>query len=299
MAAFYRLWVIILLLITPTAYAINGIIYQPQLRDMAGNDEDWQQLMSQLRQQKFDTLVVQWTRYGDAFQTPQQQKWLQQRLLLAHQTGLRLVVGLYSDPEFFKRQSQPAAALENYLNRLRYQDVQLAKTWLALLGEQTIAGWYISAEIDDLNWRTEARQSQAIQWLKQTQQQLMQIANKPVYISSFFAGNMLPADYQQLITQLSNTGVHVWLQDGAGVAKLTAAERRLYLDSIAGCGKSAPAAGVVYEIFQQKSADVFQAQPLTNRQLAPIMAQLSRCNKDKLLFSLRYLPQAKGTVLYH
>lgn len=56
-----------LLLVSPFSFAMKGIIWQPQNRDSQVTDTQWQGLMSQLRLQGFDTLVLQWTRYGDAF----------------------------------------------------------------------------------------------------------------------------------------------------------------------------------------------------------------------------------------
>lgn len=56
-----------MLLVSPFSFAMKGIIWQPQNRDSQVTDTQWQGLMSQLRLQGFDTLVLQWTRYGDAF----------------------------------------------------------------------------------------------------------------------------------------------------------------------------------------------------------------------------------------
>ncbi len=71
--------------------------------------------MSQLRFQGFDTLVLQWTRYGDAFTQPEQRTLLFKRAAAAQQTGLKLIVGLNANPEFFMHQKQSSAALESYL----------------------------------------------------------------------------------------------------------------------------------------------------------------------------------------
>lgn len=47
-------------------------------------------------------------------------------------------------------------------------------------------GWYISAEIDDLNWRDVSVRAPLLKWLKDSRQMLQAVADKPVYISSFF-----------------------------------------------------------------------------------------------------------------
>ncbi len=90
-----------LLLVSPFSFAMKGIIWQPQNRDSQVTDTQWQGLMSQLRLQGFDTLVLQWTRYGDAFTQPEQRTLLFKRAAAAQQAGLKLIVGLNADPEFF------------------------------------------------------------------------------------------------------------------------------------------------------------------------------------------------------
>ncbi len=135
-----------LLLVSPFSFAMKGIIWQPQNRDSQVTDTQWQGLMSQLRLQGFDTLVLQWTRYGDAFTQPEQRALLFKRAAAAQQAGLKLIVGLNADPEFFMHQKQSSAALESYLNRLLAADLQQARLWSAAPGV-TPDGWYISAEI--------------------------------------------------------------------------------------------------------------------------------------------------------
>ena len=72
-----------LLLVSPFSFAMKGIIWQPQNRDSQVTDTQWQGLMSQLRLQGFDTLVLQWTRYGDAFTQPEQRTLLFKRAAAA------------------------------------------------------------------------------------------------------------------------------------------------------------------------------------------------------------------------
>ena len=196
-----------LLLVSPFSFAMKGIIWQPQNRDSQVTDTQWQGLMSQLRLQGFDTLVLQWTRYGDAFTQPEQRTLLFKRAAAAQQAGLKLIVGLNADPEFFMHQKQSSAALESYLNRLLAADLQQARLWSAAPGI-TPDGWYISAEIDDLNWRSEAARQPLLTWLNNAQRLISDVSAKPVYISSFFAGNMSPDGYRQLLEQVGSFFVH-------------------------------------------------------------------------------------------
>lgn len=279
--------------------AMTAVIYQPQLRDRSIALPRWQQLMGQLHQQGFDTLVLQWTRYGDAFNDKQGQEWLMQRADAARHAGLKLIVGLHADPDFFTRQIQPPAAQENYLNQLLYRDLEQARQWRAAGAH--IDGWYLSAEVDDLHWRTDESRARLLAWLASSRRQLTTIADKPVAISSFFAGNMTPDGYRQLVSEMAATGVKIWVQDGAGVGKLSATERQLYLNRSLFEG-AAPGAGAVYEIFRQTSgADAnFSAQPVSEQAFRQILnrSRSESHGKDRLFFSLRYLPLARG-ILEH
>ena len=286
-----------LLLVSPFSFAMKGIIWQPQNRDSQVTDTQWQGLMSQLRLQGFDTLVLQWTRYGDAFTQPEQRALLFKRATAAQQAGLKLIVGLNADPEFLMHQKQSSAALESYLNRLLAADLQQARLWSAVPGV-TPDGWYISAEIDDLNWRSEAARQPLLTWLNNAQRLISDVSAKPVYISIFFAGNMSPDGYRQLLEQVKATGVNVWVQDGSGVDKLTAEQRERYLQASADCQSSAPASGIVYELFVAGKGKTFTAKPKPDAEIASLLAKRSSCGKDTLYFSLRYLPVAQSILEY-
>ncbi len=124
------------------------------------------------------------------------------------------------------------------------------------------------------------------------------VSAKPVYISSFFAGNMSPDGYRQLLEHVKATGVNVWVQDGSCVDKLTAEQRERYLQASADCQSSAPASGIVYELFVAGKGKTFTAKPKPDAEIASLLAKRSSCGKDTLYFSLRYLPVAHGILEY-
>ena len=289
---------VLLSFLSPQAFAMNGIFWQPQLRDNAVSEADWCSLMQKVRLRGFDTLVMQWTRYGDAFTTVSDRARLLQKAQAARAAGLKVVIGLNADPDFFSRQKQPLAALENYLRRLRERDLEQASTWANKLAFKP-DGWYISTEIDDHNWREQAAREQMFAWLGETRRQLDEVAPAPVYISSFFAGNMTPEAYRRQLAGMRATGVRVFVQDGGGVQTLTDAQRELYLNASAGCATAAPASGIVYEIFTVNPGRVFSARPKTAAQINALLANRGACAKDRLYFSLRYLPEANAILQHH
>lgn len=290
-------FVALLWLLTPLlAGATTAIIYQPQLRDRDVVQAQWPALFAHLRGQGFDTLVMQWTEYGDAFSDPQGHAWLLQRVREARASGLRVVVGLNSDPAFFQRQQASKEALGDYLHMLLRRNDTLARQWADELGAETIAGWYLPIEIDDKRWREPDARRQLQHYLMSERRQLDRIAQRPVYVTSFFAGNMTPSRYAELLEDVQRSGVRAWVQDGAGTARLGMGERKLYLDAASQC--AAPhARGVVFEIFHQIGGDqAFRASSLSADEATEALAQRAPCEGDSVFFELRYLPEMAGVM---
>ena len=295
-----RAWlrvVALLWLLTPLlAGATTAIIYQPQLRDRDVAQAQWPVLFAQLRGKGFDTLVVQWTEYGDAFSDPQAHAWLLQRVREARASGLRVVLGLNSDPAFFQRQQVPTAVLGDYLDTLLRRNNAVARQWADELGAEAIAGWYLPIEIDDKRWRDLDARKQLQAYLTSERRQLDRIAQRPVYVTSFFAGNMTPSRYAELLEDVQRSGVRAWVQDGAGTARLGAGERKLYLDAASQCTAS-HAHGVVFEIFHQIGSDkAFSASSLSASEANATLAQRAPCDGDSVFFELRYLPEMEGVM---
>lgn len=285
------------LLITPAwASAMTALFYQPQSRDRDLAPERWPGMFAAARAEGFDTLVVQWTTYGDAFADDAGHAWLAERIKQARSAGLSVVLGLGSDPDFFTRQEQPVAMLDGYLRRQGHDDALLARRWIDTLGPDAFVGWYLPMEIDDRRWRDDDALQTLERHLAREVIQLRQISDRPVYISSFFAGNMAPERYGEVIKELAQTGVGIWVQDGAGPGKLTPAERALYLAQVEGCPSPA-AKGIVYEIFRQTGPDTaFTAEGLPAAEVTRALAQRAPCGGDSLFFELRYLPALVGTL---
>ena len=286
-------WLALLLLLAPClVQARVAIIYQPQTRDRQVASAQWPPLFAQLRQQGFDTLVVQWTQFGDAFADPSGHEWLLQRVHEAHQAGMDIVLGLYSDPAFFDKQKMATEDLDGYFRYLLHRNAEVASRWHDELASGVIAGWYLPIEIDDLRWAGPEARKQLLTYLGGERRQLDLIASRPVYVTSFFGGGMTPSTYAALLDEVRHSGVRVWVQDGAGTTlsrPLKPAERRLYLDAVSQCD-AAHVHGIDYEIFRQVSEQPFAADPLPVGDADAVLAQRAPCGGDSLFFELRYLP---------
>lgn len=296
-----------LLLALPVAgNAMTAIFFQPQTGDRTVPAARWPDIFTAARSQGFDTLVVQWSAQGDALtgnlvfgpDDAAGHAWLLQRLREARKAGLQLVIGLGADADFFARQQANPGRLETYLRALRRQDRRIAAAWRAELGAGAIAGWYVPLEIDDRRWREPSARTPLLAHLR-AESALGEQDGVPVYASTFFAGNMAPDQWTDLLRQLEQTGVRLWVQDGAGTGKLTAVERALYLAPVQRCDAQV-AHGIVYEIFRQTAPDAaFAAEAAAPGEAHGLLAQRAPCDKDSVFFELRYLPALGGALPVH
>ena len=289
----------LILFISFPLYAMKAIIWQPHETDLNVSNSQWQQLMHQVQHEGFDTLVLQWTRYGDSFLEEPSREQLAVKVRAAQQAGLKLILGLSMDPEFFTRQKQPAVALSNYVNCLLSLDLNQVTVWQQALDIEP-DGWYISAEVDDVNWRELPQRELLLTWLKRTTEQIKQRSSRPVYISAFFTGQMAPTAFSSLLTAIQDQGVGVWVQDGGGVGVLSAAQRDVYLNELLACtaDKKPAISGVIYELFtaQTQQTESFQAVPKSAAAITHLLTKRSVCNVAQLYFSLRYLPISAGVL---
>lgn len=280
----------IVLFIPISSQAVTAIFYQPQAADQSISMEKWRTIFSSIHKKGIDTLVVQWTQYGDFLSADQETEWLKEVLLQAKSVKLKIIMGLNADPDVFSKTQQAPPRLEIYFQKSLESNRRLMSKWIASPLIDDIIGWYIPLEIDDREWRDTERRSILKRYLSRQTEQISLSSPKPIYVSSFFTGNMTPDSYSQLLKDIkSATAVKVWVQDGSGTNKLTASERSLYLDTIANC-KLKVADGVVFEIFTQTKHDqAFAAEPLNLASLASKLKQRAPCKEDSLFFELRYL----------
>ncbi len=285
-----RIILALVLVVPGLAQASRAIFYQPQVRDLNVPETNWPIIFNAVRAQGIDTLIVQWTAYGDVLDKPESQAWLKTRLEQAIAAGLKLIIGLHADPELFVRLEQPSKVLGDYFRKQRQLDAQRAQEWLRVLPENKITGWYIPLEIDDRRWRDNAAFDVLNAHIQSETSLLNSIGDKPVFISSFFAGNMSPQRYADMLRRLRiNTSVNILLQDGRGTGKLSARERELYLHTLSNCKKTV-ITGTVFEIFRQTQHDQqFEAQPLSPASLSEILKQQAPCGMTTAFFSLRYM----------
>lgn len=273
-----------------TAQAMTGMIYQPQQRDMKLPDAFWPPALSDLRKRGFDTLIVQWTQHGKVFSKGAEKKWLHDRLRDAVAADLKLVIGLYADPDSFSALESPTDLLEAYFLKNTEKNIGLVKGWISTLPEKSIVGWYLPMEIDDRRWRARDDELFLAEQLSRDVRALKNLTHVPVYITSFFKGHSDVNGYKAMLNEIKKVSdVRLWIQDGVGTRTLMPAETALYLKPLSVC-QDTPIDGLVFEIFRQIGPDSdFKADPLAANIKENALLQRAPCDGNSVFFSLRYL----------
>ncbi|MFM2030019.1 MAG: hypothetical protein RL517_1211 [Pseudomonadota bacterium] len=284
----------ILLLLAFPSQAITAIFFQPQASDQSTPLEKWTPIFNELHKKGFDTLVVQWAQYGNSENEEKDREWLIQVLTKAKNANLKLILGLSADPDVFNKLQQTPATLEMYLQKTYERDQRALLSWTKSSLIDSSIGWYIPLEVDDREWRAQERRTLLKQFLDREVKQIQLISKNPVYISSFFTGNMTPINYSKLLTDLKiGIPLKIWVQDGGGTKKLSSQERSLYFQELNNCNANV-ADGIIFEIFKQTEQDqTFTAEPLRPAELAKKLKFRAPCNRDSIFFELRYLIDPK------
>ena len=281
--------------ITAQAGDVRGIFFQPQASDLSIPLDHWPKIFATAKSRGFNTLVIQWTGYGNVFSSKSNQEWLKDRIIQASQANLKLIVGLGSDPEMFTRLKQPPSIVGSYFRKMNQMNIELATQWAKDLPQGAVAGWYLPLEIDDRQWREKLARAELTKYLVRQVDELNHVLPVPVFISSFFTGNMTPERYAAMLENIeAQSKVHLWIQDGGGTNKLMTMERELYLSAVGNCA-GFTASGFIFEIFKQTQADhQFAAVPLDPLEMTRALGQKSPCGGDNLFFALNYLVNFKS-----
>lgn len=277
------------------------IIYQPLLSDIEQKDQYWQDRFTTIKEAGITTILLQWSGYGDVDfllqpvdSTTQSMTFIDYLLTLAHAHKVKIIFGLWSDPDWFEHVNEDDQALRFYLRRLRERNTTFAHKINNLYGDHSsFTGWYLPEEIDDRNWQTVGRQQLLEEHVKTMTETLTTISGQyPVMISSYFSGNTSPEYYARRKTQQQQASGVIWLfQDGLGTDRLTEYQTGLYLSALMDQQKKQDLRWEgILEIFSQNSATgtIVSATTPEIRNRKNVWCD-STANAPKIIFSLRYL----------
>lgn len=255
----------------------------------------WGQLFEYFRQLRISELIIQWTLLGetpfftssDSSATPP----LERILDICDQNGIKVYIGLASDPDYWGKIQQNPTALKRYLQNARLQSESVSSQLLpAARKHSSFAGWYITEEIDDVNWVTPDARQDIFAFLKALCAQLHKLTpSAKVALSGFSNGNLDPKALEKFWQGLlKESGVDVVLfQDGIGAGKLTMDTVAFYLDAI----QKATAAQsrelqIVVENFHQLGDKPFVAVPARLDRIKQQIAVASRYSSKIVAFSV-------------
>ncbi len=201
--------------------------------------------------------------------------------------NIKLWIGLYSDPNYFREIHTNAAGqkvyLTEYFNKL-HKSYEQWQTWLRIHSNQ-VQGLYLPLELTDYDFKTAAQREQLANILKQQ----IKLYDEPLMISLYLSGQLTQSKIKQWTDQLTNLGLIVYVQDGAGTQALSTDERDAYLDDL-GCN-----VGIIREIFvQDKATKSFKADRVSKEKFDSILDE-ETCHPNTM-FSLRYLPIASNPL---
>jgi hypothetical protein len=234
-----------------------------------GLDQRWTEprlrvLFGDVRRLEISEIVVQWAVFGTkafypskAFESISDPP-LETVLALADEFGLKVRVGLAHDPDFWdqiKADAQPGE-VEAYLQHLHTRSETVARELVPLVSRHvSFEGWFITEEVDDVNWVLPARRRLIRSYLNHLGAALHALVpSKDVAISGFSNAYCDPSALEAFWTELldANEIDRLLFQDGIGAHKLELLYLALYLEAVkravVGTGH---ALSVVVELFDQ------------------------------------------------
>lgn len=232
----------------------------------------WTRLFQYFKELGLSQLVIQWTVYDDLafFPTADYRQVphppLPAILQLADAAGLQVWVGLAHDPGFWEKICRDPELVEVYLRRMRLRDQAIAEHLAPQLqGHKCFRGWYITEEVDDVNWREAPAREVLFAFLRDLSAFLHRLTPEArVAISGFANARIDPKTFGRFWQDLLGTAAidAVLFQDGIGTGKLHLDELPLYLESLRRATQAqSRELQVVVELFRQVSERPFRARP--------------------------------------
>jgi hypothetical protein len=257
--------------------SVTRTFLQPWRDDADRSPEDWGELFAELHRLGFREVILQWTSYGTLliYQASRSgyeiRPYLDTVIRAARQQQINLWIGLHYDPDFWTHIDPQKKQTAAHLNR---RLIEFSMRLPALVADieqadpagDTVRGWYISDEIDDVNWQQPERQEMLKRYLSSLRRLLgNHRPDWPVAISTFANGEQSPQAFASFWqTTLDDSDINTLLfQDGIGVKKLTLSQLDLYFKTLQDqLDSSRHTLEAIVEIFQLpvKSAEAFRTE---------------------------------------
>jgi len=296
-----------------------GTFIQLVDENAAWPESAWRSLFADLQKLGVRKLIVQWSVYeGKAFYaskhfTTVDTRPLETILALADAADLRVLVGLSHDPYYWiSIQDQEKRAY--LLDRLRKNTKAAAELAPMVSQHRSFAGWYISEEIDDINWQPPVARDALVSYLQQTSAFLRAVSppRTTISISGFANAKTPPKELEALWSDLLarvRSLDRIYFQDGIGVGKLDLSNVDRYYQAIKNATTKAGREFIpVVEVFRQTAGEpltpgIFAAVPTELPKLLQQLQIARRYAAQPVVFGIaEYMTPGRGDAarsLYH
>jgi hypothetical protein len=208
---------------------LQGAYIQLVNENGAWDKARWRTLFDGFHKLQIRNLIVQWAVYDQlAFYRSQRFETipaapLETILALADDAGIRVMIGLSHDSAYWERISKNDK--RSYLIERLSRNMAVAAELSPLASAHpSFAGWYISEEVDDINWRQTDDREALFSYLRQMSV-FLRVKNPraKIGVSGFANAETPPSEVQTFwLELLTRAGAldRVYFQDGVGVGKL-------------------------------------------------------------------------------
>ncbi|SCZ86781.1 conserved hypothetical protein [Nitrosomonas mobilis] len=273
-------------------YPIRGTFIQ-LLENSHGqwSENEWVTFFSYLKKLNISDLYLQWTVadtrsffYSSTFQTVESPP-LETILRLAEQFEIKVNIGLVYDYEYWNQINNNSDRVKIYLEELLIRSKLAAEQIKSIaINYKSFKGWYITEEVDDINWKLDDKRELLFSYLERLSDALEKLTpGYQIAISGFCNGQIQITEFKKFWDQLfKRTKINLALfQDGIGTNKLTFSNLPYYL---AAFKKSAidnqREMGVIVEIFRQ-----VDGYPINKKEFHAVPAELFRINWQRQMAS--------------
>ena len=274
------------------------------------SNPEWRALFDNLIELRVESIVIQWSAFDQrpfyrAAPVPSAPDMpLESIIRMADASAMRVMVGLSHDPAYWTRVGRPDKRV--YLaERLRLNRQAANELRAIVVAHPSFAGWYISEEIDDVNWNAPADKLALFDYLKELSNHLRKLTpTARIGVSGFVNSRTDPHSLRDFWIDLFARAPaidEVYFQDGVGVAKLTLAELPRYYSAMRDATTAAGRELVpVVEALRQTagppiSKGEFKAEPTTLRRLGDQIGVANTYAARHVVFGVpEYLTPAGG-----
>ncbi|SEG21579.1 protein of unknown function [Nitrosomonas ureae] len=198
---------------------------------------------------------------------------------------MKVNIGLVHDYEYWNQITKNSNHIKTYLDNLLSRSKLAADQITSIaINYKSFNGWYITEEVDDINWKDDYKKELLFSYLERLGDSLEKLTpGYQIAISGFCNGQIEINEFNKFWNQLlKRTKINLVLfQDGIGTNKLTFSNLPDYLAAFKKAAiDNQRELGVIVEIFRQTDG-----YPINKKTFRAVPANLYRINRQRQLAS--------------